>query len=102
MRALYRILLPTCAVTLLYLSFRGLTGVTPVFVVLFLFGIARAFFGPASASLVANLVPPEDFANAVAWNSSAWQMATIVAETLLVAWGAAVEELGEQDVDEEL
>src|SRR5690606_28756982 len=25
-----------------------------------------------------NLVPPEDFANAVAWNSSAWQTATIV------------------------
>src|SRR5690606_205833 len=38
----------------------------------------RAFFGPASASLVANLVPEEDFANAVAWNSSAWQLATIV------------------------
>ena len=42
------------------------------------FGVARAFFGPASASLVANLVPKEDFANAVAWNSSAWQTATIV------------------------
>ncbi len=40
--------------------------------------IARAFFGPAAASLVANLVPAEDFANAVAWNSSAWQTATIV------------------------
>ncbi|MBL8581288.1 MAG: MFS transporter, partial [Rhizobiaceae bacterium] len=32
----------------------------------------------AAAALVANLVPPEDFANAVAWNSSAWQIATIV------------------------
>jgi MFS family permease len=42
------------------------------------FGVARAFFGPAAASLVANLVPAEDFANAVAWNSSAWQTATIV------------------------
>ncbi len=76
--ALAAFLEAACAVTLLYLSFRGLTGVTPVFVVLFLFGIARAFFGPASASLVANLVPPEHFANAVAWNSSAWQTATIV------------------------
>src|SRR5690606_9269374 len=46
--------------------------------VLAFFGLARAFFGPASSSLVANLVPPEDFANAVAWNSSAWQTATIV------------------------
>jgi MFS family permease len=67
-----------CATALLVLTLRGLTSVTQVFVVLAVFGIARSFFGPASASLVANLVPPEDFANAVAWNSSAWQTATIV------------------------
>jgi MFS family permease len=62
----------------LWLAFHGLTGPGPIFAVLAVFGIARAFFGPASASLVANLVPQEDFANAVAWNSSAWQTATIV------------------------
>ncbi|MDI6028841.1 MFS transporter [Corticibacterium sp. UT-5YL-CI-8] len=67
-----------CAVALLLLALRGFTSVMPIFAVLAVFGIARAFFGPASASLVANLVPPEDFANAVAWNSSAWQTATIV------------------------
>lgn len=67
-----------CALALLALTLRGLTGAGQVFAVLFVFGIARAFFAPASASLVANLVPPEDFANAVAWNSSAWQTATIV------------------------
>ena len=67
-----------CAFALLLLTLRGLDGVASVFVVLALFGVARAFFAPASASLVANLVPPEDFANAVAWNSSAWQTATIV------------------------
>lgn len=67
-----------CAATLLYFAMQGLTSVVPVFVVLVLFGLARAFFGPASASLVANLVPAHDFANAVAWNSSAWQTATIV------------------------
>lgn len=67
-----------CALALLALSVRGLTSPLPVFVVLACFGIARAFFGPAAASLVANLVPPEDFANAVAWNSSAWQTANIV------------------------
>ncbi|TIT55008.1 MAG: MFS transporter, partial [Mesorhizobium sp.] len=43
-----------------------------------MFGIARAFYGPASSSLFANLVPQRDFANAIAWNSSAWQTATIV------------------------
>lgn len=67
-----------CAVALVMLTMRGLTGPGQVFAVLAVFGVARAFFGPASASLVANLVPPEDFANAVAWNSSAWQTATIV------------------------
>jgi MFS family permease len=51
---------------------------TVIFATLAVFGVARAFFGPAAASLVANLVPPKDFANAVAWNSSAWQTATIV------------------------
>lgn len=67
-----------CALALLALTLRGLSGPLPVFLVLFVFGIARAFYGPAAASLVANLVPPGDFANAVAWNSSAWQTATIV------------------------
>jgi len=67
-----------CAVAILLLTLRGLTGAGEVFAILFVFGIARAFFGPASASLVANLVPAEIFANAVAWNSSAWQTATIV------------------------
>jgi len=67
-----------CALVLLALTLRGLGSPFGVFVILAVFGIARAFFGPAAASLVANLVPAEDFANAVAWNSSAWQTANIV------------------------
>jgi MFS family permease len=66
-----------CAAALLALTLDGGMGPLPIFAVLAVFGIARAFFGPASSSLFANLVPPEDFANAIAWNSSAWQMATI-------------------------
>jgi MFS family permease len=67
-----------CALALLILTIHGLAGPLPIFAVLAVFGVARAFFGPASASLVANLVPADDFANAVAWNSSAWQTATII------------------------
>lgn len=67
-----------CALALLWFALRGLTGVGPIFGVLAIFGVARAFLGPAAASLVANLVPKEDFPNAVAWNSSAWQTANIV------------------------
>jgi MFS family permease len=66
-----------CAAALLYLAVTGLTSVTPVFAILACFGVARAFFAPASAALVANLVPARDFANAVAWNSSSWQFSAI-------------------------
>lgn len=66
-----------CALALLYLTILGLESVLPVFAVLAMFGVARAFFNPASAALLANVVPAKDFANAVAWNSSSWQVATI-------------------------
>lgn len=67
----------SCALALLYLSIGGLNSPLPVFMVLTLIGVARAFFGPASSALLANVVPVDDFANAVAWNSSSWQIATI-------------------------
>lgn len=67
-----------CAAAILLLTLRGLTGPLPIFLVLAAFGVARAFFGPASQSLVANLVPQKDLAGAIAWNSTSWQTATIV------------------------
>jgi len=82
-----------CAAAILYFSVRGLTGPLPIFVALTGMGIARAFFGPASQSLVVNLVPQRDFANAVAWSASAWQVAGIagpVAGGLLYGLGAEV------------
>ncbi|MBC8129667.1 MAG: MFS transporter [Rhizobiaceae bacterium] len=66
------------AATLLAMTYEGLTSPLPVFGVLVGFGVARAFFGPASQSLVVNVVPREDLASAIAWNSSAWQLASIV------------------------
>jgi MFS family permease len=52
----------------------------PVWVlgVLTVFGIARAFLSPASASLAVNVVPREDFPNAIGWITSAWQMASVI------------------------
>ncbi|MDE1156809.1 MAG: MFS transporter [Neorhizobium sp.] len=49
-----------------------------VFAILIVFGIERAFMGPAVQSLGPNLVPAEDLPNAVAWNSSSWQTAAIL------------------------
>jgi len=67
-----------CALIILYFSWRGLSSPLPIFGALAMLGVARAFFGPASQALVVNLVPIGDFANAVSWNSSAWQVASIV------------------------
>ncbi|MEL6921631.1 MAG: MFS transporter [Pseudomonadota bacterium] len=82
-----------CAGAILYFSWRGLTSPLPVFIALAGFGAARAFLGPASQSLVVNLVPRDVFPNAVAWNSSAWQVASIggpVLGGLLYGLGANV------------
>ena len=50
---------------------------TPVFGLLILFGITRAFLSPASTALAPNLVPRAQFPDAVALNTVAWQIATI-------------------------
>jgi MFS family permease len=67
-----------CAAALLILTVMGLFSPWPVYAILILFGIERAFLAPAAQSLAPNLVPAEDLANAIAWNSSSWQTATIV------------------------
>ncbi len=62
-----------------------------VLATLTVFGVARAFYTPASSSLAVNLVPREDFANAVGWLASSWQAASIlgpVAGGLLYGVGA--------------
>jgi MFS family permease len=67
-----------CAATLLGLTLAGAFSPVPVFAILFVFGIERAFMGPAVQSLAPNLVPEKDLPNAIAWNSSSWQTAAIV------------------------
>lgn len=72
------LLAAACAVAMALLASSGMINVALVLGVMTIFGIARAFLGPASSSLVVSLVPTTDFANAVTWNSSAWQAATII------------------------
>jgi MFS family permease len=67
-----------CAAGIFLFAWRGLATPMPIFVALTVLAVARAFFGPASQALVVYLVPKHDFANAVGWNSSAWQVASIV------------------------
>lgn len=53
-----------------------------IFTLIFLIGVAHAFAGPASQALLPHLVPKEVFSNAVAWNSSLWQFASIAGPAL--------------------
>lgn len=70
-------LMMVCAGTILFLATTDQFAPVLVLSVLTLFGVARAFYGPASTSLAVNLVPKEVFPNAVGWISSSWQLATI-------------------------
>ncbi|MEA3536520.1 MFS transporter [Rhizobium sp. CC-YZS058] len=82
-----------CAAALLLLTLTGQFALVPVYAILVVFGIERAFLAPASQSLAPNLVPAHDLANAIAWNSTSWQTAMIVgpvAGGLIYALGPAV------------
>jgi MFS family permease len=71
-----------CALLLLALAARGLDSARPVFAVMVLFGIARAFAMPTGQALLPNLVPRAHFGTAVALNTSTWQVSTIAGPAL--------------------
>jgi MFS family permease len=68
----------TCALLLFGMARAGVTETWPLYIVLVLIGTARAFAGPAGQSLVPHLVPIQHLSTAVAWNSSVFQVGTIV------------------------
>lgn len=91
--ALCLLLASACAAGLFVLTVTGSFSPWPVFAILGVFGVERAFMGPAVQSLGPNLVPAQDLPNAVAWNSSSWQAASIlgpVAGGLLYGLGPTI------------
>jgi MFS family permease len=60
----------------------GTRSLWPIYLLVLGFGSARAFANPAGQALVPSLVPPEEFGNAVAWNSTALQIGTIAGPAL--------------------
>lgn len=82
-----------CAAALLALSLADVTDTGPVFAVMVLFGVVRAFYQPTSQALLPNLAPIELFPRSVAINSSLGQVATIAGPALggvLVLFGVGV------------
>jgi MFS family permease len=70
--------LTCCSLALLIAELRGLQDVYPIYVVLLLSGVVRAFNGPALRALLPQLVPLAHFPAAVAWDASVFQTATIL------------------------
>ena len=71
-----------CAGVLLWFTLAGTTQIWPVFVAMTLFGAGRAFSMPASQAMTPNLVPPEVFPKAVAFNSVLLEIATVIGPSL--------------------
>lgn len=75
-------LLAVCAIGLFsftlisdfFLSWRAL----PIYMVIFLSGIARGFLSPALFAFMPQLVPPDRFKNAITWNSTFWEASAIL------------------------
>ncbi len=83
-----------CAAALLTFTLSSRRGIWPLYVIIFISGIARSFLQPARTALAAELVPRELYANAVAWRSSTWQFAAVLGPAagglLYVAGGPAL------------
>lgn len=66
-----------CSALLLVISWRAPQSVHLIYAVLVLLGVFRSFNFPVSRAILPHLVPEEHFPNAVAWNASSFQIATI-------------------------
>lgn len=71
-----------CSTALLYLTYQPTAffqsyGVLPIYAVIFISGIARGFLSPAFFSFMPQLVTRDLYGNAVTWNSTLWETATI-------------------------
>ena len=74
-------LLALCSLSLAALSYtRG--PLVLIYVCLLGIGIARSFNEPASSTLLPQTIPPEIFTSAATWNSSSWQLASIIGPAL--------------------
>ena len=71
------LLLIACSIALAAISYTQ-APVPLVYVCLFLIGCGLAFHRPASAAMLPQLVPREDFSNAVTWSSTGWQAASVI------------------------
>ncbi len=71
-----------CSAMLFFAALRHWHSAYPIYAIVIVIGIVRAFNAPVSRALLPQLVPEEHFANAVAWASSVFQGATILGPSI--------------------
>jgi MFS family permease len=71
-----------CSCLLLEYSMRGARSVASIYAIMALTGVVRSFSAPSSRAILPQLVREEHFPNAVAWNGSIFQAATIMGPAL--------------------
>ena len=71
-----------CTALLFWFSRGGIHSPRPIYFVLLLIGVVRAFNGPTGQAFLPLLVHEKHFPNAVAWGSSIFMTATIVGPSL--------------------
>jgi MFS family permease len=71
-----------CTLTLVIFARQAVHRVFPIYAVLFLIGMGRAFSAPASSALIPHLVPEKDFVNAVTWGGAIFQFSNITGPAL--------------------
>lgn len=71
-----------CAAALAFIALNPKPSLAPIFVIAAVFGAVRAFQGPAAGSMAPMLVPREELPQAIAFNSMAWQSASILGPLL--------------------
>jgi MFS family permease len=84
----------SCAVLLAIIAFTGTHTLLPIYAVLAVLGVIRAFSGPAGQALMPNLIDRQDLERAVALGSSSWQLAMIAGPSLGGALYAATGRAG--------
>lgn len=71
-----------CAIVLLLMSYTmnswyEAAGVLPLYIIIAVTGLARAFFYPAQSAYMAQIVPRNHYANSSTWNSTIWHIAAV-------------------------
>lgn len=74
-------ILVVASISLFYYSMNvedfSIKGVLPIYILIFITGLARGFISPSMFAIMSQLVPKNLFGNSSTWNSTVWQIGAV-------------------------